>query len=77
MAAQCITAEEKSQFFDEIDNLVWKHDISYIEAVTHYCELNGLEIETVASLIGPSLKSKIQDEAIQLRYLPKTSHLPI
>ena len=72
-----ISEEEKSRFACMIEDLVWKHDVSYLEAVTHYCEDSGMEIEIAATLIGPRLKSQIEMEAISLRYLPKSSRLPL
>ena len=48
-----------------------------MDAVTTYCDRNNLEIEVAATLINDSLKSIIQGEAMDLRYLPKSSKLPI
>lgn len=66
-------------FFESIEALVWKYDIEYIDAVVMYCEKNGLEIESVASLIrnNEALKAKVQIEAENLNYLPKSSRLNI
>jgi hypothetical protein len=54
-----------------------KEKIDHMDAVTTYCERNNLEIEVAATLINDSLKSIIQGEAMDLRYLPKGSKLPI
>jgi hypothetical protein len=48
-----------------------------MDAVATYCEENNLEIEIAATLINDSLKSLIQGEAQELRYLPRSSRLPI
>jgi len=72
-----ISEKEKSSFSQTIDDLVWSEDISYIEAVTYYCESVGMEIEVAALLVGDWLKSKIEGEAIQMKYLPKGSQLPL
>ena len=66
-------------FAQEIEELVWKHDIEYVDAVLMYCNLNGIEVETAASLIkmNQALKGKVQIEAEILNYLPKTARLPI
>jgi len=50
-----------------------------MDAVLLYADQNGLEIETVASIIRNStkIKSKIQVQAEELNFLPKTSRLPI
>lgn len=66
-------------FIKEIDGLVIQHKLDYIDAVVYYCEKNGVEIETAASLIKSSskIKSKIQYAAEEKNYLPKSAKLPI
>jgi len=68
-----------SDFAKEISQLVTDKDISFFDAVIHYCEINNLEVETVASMIKQStiLKSKIQYEAEELNLMRKTARLPI
>lgn len=63
----------------EIDNLVEEGGMEYIEAIVYYCEVNDIEIETAASLIKGSakMKAKVQIEAENLNYLPKSGKLPI
>lgn len=67
------------EFIKEIDKLVIDHSIDYIDAVVYYCEKNGIEIETAASLIKSSskIKAKIQCAAEEKNYLPKTAKLPL
>lgn len=71
------TKDEKHNFSLQIEMLAVKLNVSYIEAITHHCEMTGLEIEMAATMINESLKSKIQSEAQELRYLPRGSSLPI
>jgi len=68
-----------TQFMHEIDKLVEEKKMEYIEAVMYYCNANDIEIETAASLIKGSakMKAKIQFEAENLNYLPKSGKLPI
>lgn len=68
-----------TQFMNEIDQLVQEKKIEYIEAVLLYCSMNDIEIETAASLIKGSakMKAKIQLEAEELNYLPKSGKLPL
>lgn len=64
----------------EIEKIVAKSKIEYIDAVIHYCEKNNLEIETMAEIIkqNSAIKSKIQIEAENLNMVRKTSaRLPI
>ena len=66
-------------FYGEIETLVKKHNLSYMDAIVHYCEKNEIEIETAAALVKGNfrIKSEIQIEGEQLNYLPKTAKLPI
>jgi hypothetical protein len=67
------------EFIKEIDKLVVEHKLDYIDAVVLYCEKNGVEIETAASLIKSSskIKAKIQYDAEEKNYLPRTAKLPL
>ena len=51
--------------------------IDHMDAITTYCERNNLEVEVAATLINDALKSIIQGEAMELRYLPRGSKLPL
>lgn len=66
------------KFQNEIEELVWKHDISYMEAVLMFCEANDFEIERVPRLLSSAIKSEIQREAENLSMLTqKNDRLPI
>ena len=69
--------EEKNNFSMMIMNLAIQEKIDHMDAITSYCERNNLEIEVAASLINDSLKSIIQGEAMELRFLPRGSRLPL
>jgi hypothetical protein len=64
---------------ETIEDLVWKHDISYMDAIVLYCEDNNIEVEVFAKAIKTNemLKAKLQHEAEQLNYLPKSATLPV
>jgi len=64
-------------FMENIENLVQKTNMTYIDAVMHYCEENKLEPETAGKMIGGKLKQNIQDEAEDLHLIERTSKLPI
>lgn len=74
-----MTPDDINKFSMQIEELVYMKDIPYIDAVVMYCEQTGFELETAAKLISGVLKSKIQLEAEQLHFIPKsnTSKLPI
>ena len=64
-------------FMENIENLVHKTNMTYIDAVMHYCEENKLEPETAGKMIGGKLKQNIQDEAEDLHLIQRTSKLPL
>jgi uridylate kinase len=69
--------EEKNNFSMMIMQMAIHEKIDHMDAVATYCERNNLEIEVAASLINDSLKSIIEGEAMELRYLPRGSRLPL
>lgn len=52
---------------------------SYIDAIVEYANREGLEIELLGEIIrkSPILKSKIYDEAEELKMVEKTTRLPV
>ena len=63
-----------SRFAQEIESLVQTHqDMSYIDAIIHFCEMNNIDVESVPKLISKPLKEKIRYEATELNFLKKTS----
>jgi hypothetical protein len=72
------TKDEITTFSLKIENLVSEKNIPYMDAIVMHCESTGLEIELAAKLVSGALKSKIQLEAEELNFLPKsnTTKLP-
>lgn len=68
-----------TEIVNQIEQSVKDKNLSYIEAIVECCEQKNLEIESVAQLIKKNqvLKSKIQVEAENLNFIPKSSRLPI
>ena len=64
-------------FINEIHRLVNDHNLDVMDAVIHYCEKTGVEIETAAAIIrsNPRIKSRLQSEAEDLNFLPKKARL--
>ena len=63
-----------SRFAQEIETLVQvNEDMSYIDAIIHFCENNNIDLESVPKLISKPLKDKIKYEAMELNFLKKTS----
>lgn len=61
------------RFSTEVESLVKDDEMSYIDAIIHYCDANDIEIETVPKLISKPLKEKLRFEAQQLNFIKKTS----
>ena len=74
MALQTQTSNE---FYQKITQLVDDTNLSYMDAILHYCDQNGMEPETAAQLVNTKLKAQIREEAEKLNYLPKTAKLPL
>ena len=61
----------------EIEEIVERTSMSYLDAMLYHADENGLESETCASLINVKTKNKLREEAEILHFMPKTSKLPI
>ena len=69
-----------ARFAQEIESLVQINaEMNYIDAIIHFCEKNGIDVESVPKLISKPLKEKIKYEAQELNFLKRTSRakLPI
>jgi|TARA_B100001964_G_scaffold93527_1_gene104987 hypothetical protein len=64
-------------FTNTIENIVKEKQITHMEAVLHYCEKEGIEPQTVKSLISKGLKEKIEANARDLNFLPRQAQLPV
>ena len=60
-----------------IEQIVQTKHISYMDACLDYCKEKEIEPNSIARLVNKSLKQKIQMEAEQLHFLPKTNSLPV
>jgi len=76
-AIEQLAVMSAGDFMIEIEKLVVSKKLTYMEAVLYFCETTGLEVESAASIIKSSakMKAKIQEDAEQLNYLPKTRKL--
>ena len=52
-----------------------KH-MTYMDAISYYCEQNKIEPETIGKLVQGALKQKVREEAESLNFLPKTTKIP-
>ena len=65
------------EYNTEIEEIVERTSMSYLDAMFYHADENGLESETVAGLINVKTKNKLREEAEILNFMPKTSKLPI
>lgn len=58
-------------FAQQVEEMVWMKDLSYIEAVVLWCEERGFDPEVGATLVKKSapLKSKIEVEGEDLKMI--------
>ena len=72
-----LQTQTSAEFYIKIQKLVEDTNLSFMDAILHYCDQNGLEPETAAQLVNTKLKAQIREEAEVLNFLPKTAKLPI
>ena len=61
-------------FAQEIESLVKDNEnMNYIDAIVHFCDKNGVDVESVPKLIPKPLKEKIKYEASELNFLKRSS----
>ena len=60
-----------------IEQMVQTKNITYMDACLEYCKEKEIEPNSLGRLVNKSLKQKIQMEAEELHFLPKTNSLPV
>lgn len=67
------------KFYKELESLVRDHNLSYIDAIIHFCEQNDIEVETAASMVKSNqrIKSFLLAEGEDLNFIAKSPRLPI
>jgi hypothetical protein len=63
----------KQEFALEVESRVNRYDMGYLEAIVHYCDGKGIEVDEVAKLVTGSLKEKLEAESRRVNLLPKSS----
>ena len=62
-----------SKFSLEIEKIVVEENMNYIDAICYYCEINGIEVDSVTKLVSKPLKERLKYDAINLNFMKKTS----
>jgi hypothetical protein len=65
----------KSRFTKLIEKTVGDLKISYMDAVLYVCDKNEIDLEDVSKFISPIIKGKLEAEAMNLNFMPKTNSL--
>jgi len=75
-----LQSKDVAKFLKEIEIIRGNsEEVSYLDAVLHYCEKKDLEIESIGDFIRKNalLKAKLQEDAESLNFLEKSSQLPL
>ena len=56
-------------FSYEIEKVVLKHKMNYIDAIIFYCEKESIEVESVSKLMTKPLKEKLKVDATRLNFM--------
>ena len=65
----------KSKFTQLIEKTVVELKISYMEAILYLCDKNDIDPADVNKFISPIIKGKLEAEALNLNFLPKTNSI--
>ena len=67
----------KKRFSTAVEKFIREHRVPPMEAIIEVCERNGIDPADVGRLLSPSLKSKLEAEAMSLNLLPRGNQLPV
>lgn len=65
----------RASFTKLIEDVVHIKNMTYLEAILHMCEEQGIDPEDVKKFISPVIKNKLEAEAISLNLLPRQNTL--
>lgn len=71
------TREERDEFSLMIMSRAEVLETDHMDAMITYCEEVNLEVESAASLVNDVLKAKLEEEAMDLGFIPRMGRLPI
>jgi gas vesicle protein len=67
----------QKRFSTAVEKFIKKTNSSVMESIIHVCEENNIDPSETARLLSPSLKSKLEAEAMFLNLIPKGNSLPV
>lgn len=67
----------KKRFEKMVEETVYKSGIPYMDAILKLCEDNGIDPEDIGKFVTPTIKDKVQAEAIELNLMKGGNTLPL
>ena len=67
----------KTKFSKLVEAVVRQDRLSHIEAILYLCEKYGIEPQDCKKYVSNVIKDKLEAEAMNLHYIPKSAELPI
>lgn len=52
-----------------IEKIALIEKLNYIDAILHYCEKQGIEVESISKLVSKPLKEKLKVDATNLNFM--------
>lgn len=65
----------RTKFTQIIEKEVRENNLNYIDATVRACEITNIDPEDVKKFISPLIKEKIENEAMNLNFLPRQNQL--
>lgn len=67
----------KAKFSKLVESVVREKRISHMDAILYICEKNQIEPEDCKKYVSNVIKDKLEAEAMNLNFIPKSNELPI
>lgn len=67
----------KAKFSKLVESTVRHGNLSHMEAIIELCEKYGIEPEDCKKYVSNVIKDKLEAEAMNLNYMPKSNELPV
>ena len=67
----------KPKFSKLVEAVVRQDRLSHMEAILHLCEKYDIEPEDCKKYVSNVIKDKLEAEAMNLNFIPKSNELPI
>jgi hypothetical protein len=67
----------KTKFSKMIESTVRELRMSHMDAIIHLCEKHNIEVEDCRKYVSNVVKEKLEVEAMNLNFFPKSNELPV